>query len=56
VQNIPQQRVENLPSLFDLQSFPFTLQETRASPNPVGEGFPNRVSEFLLGKSRWRFK
>jgi hypothetical protein len=24
--------------------------------NPVGEGFPNRVSEFLLGKNRWRFK
>jgi hypothetical protein len=24
--------------------------------NTVGEGFPNRVSELLLGKSRWRFK
>jgi hypothetical protein len=24
--------------------------------NPVGEGFPNRVSEFLLGKNHWRFK
>jgi hypothetical protein len=24
--------------------------------NPVGEGFPNRVSEFLLGKNRWRVK
>jgi hypothetical protein len=22
----------------------------------VGEGFPNRVSEYLLGKNRWRFK
>jgi hypothetical protein len=24
--------------------------------NPVGEGFPNKVSEFWLGKNRWRFK
>jgi hypothetical protein len=23
---------------------------------PVGEGFPNRVSPYLLGKHRWRFK
>jgi hypothetical protein len=24
--------------------------------NPVGEGFPNRVSELLLAKNRWCFK
>jgi hypothetical protein len=32
------------------------LKAVGEDSNPVGEGFPNRVSEFLLGKSRWRFK
>jgi hypothetical protein len=32
------------------------LRAVGEDSNPVGEGFPNRVSEFLLGKNRWRFK
>jgi hypothetical protein len=32
------------------------LKAVGEDSNPVGEGFPNRVSELLLGKSRWRFK
>jgi hypothetical protein len=32
------------------------LKAVGEDSNPVGEAFPNRVSEFLLGKSRWRFK
>jgi hypothetical protein len=32
------------------------LKAVGKDSNPVGEGFPNRVSEFLLGQSRWRFK
>jgi hypothetical protein len=27
-----------------------------SASNPVGEGFANRVSEFLLGNNRWCFK
>jgi hypothetical protein len=32
------------------------LKAVGEDSNTVGEGFPNRVSELLLGKSRWRFK
>jgi hypothetical protein len=32
------------------------LRAVGEDSNPVGEGFTNRVSEFLLGKNRWRFK
>jgi hypothetical protein len=32
------------------------LRAVGEDSNPVGEGFPNRVYEFLLGKNRWRFK